>query len=277
MGYAVKCALRTGTPIQSRIPISSRLLVGLMKQSVSGIRPAVRSVLTLWVQPSKEVDLSEIDAICAASGFKQWRNDQLLSIHMLEHAVKSKVISCFLRGVWVLEVQQRILGRKHYPPQVAAVVRQIQRLDPHTRTISMTITRETAGEMQKTVTEVEAETEKNCREAIRNGCATFTDYYRLADALYHRGELTEAEQYARAAVAANDDSPEAWTSLAKILFKRENFAGARDALERGVRLNPNSSLMLIMLSACWVKLGDPVRSRELHLRANSLSGGQFQG
>jgi uncharacterized protein HemY len=88
--------------------------------------------------------------------------------------------------------------------------------------------------------------------------------------------LKEAEQNARAAVAVDGESAEAWDVLGRVLFfKGDDYDGAREALERSLALNPNSVLLMHFLSICYLKLGDQARANDMRTRAVSLSGGEL--
>jgi tetratricopeptide (TPR) repeat protein len=280
VGYRISCRM-CDTHWQTD-PQAGRDLESILQKinGAVGIRdqPQVPMVFALWVQPSKHVSLEQIDAICKKGRFERWRNDTLLSIHLLQQAVRSGARPELPWGMWALESKPvESWAKDATPPEVAAVVRKIQRLDARARTISTELTAEQAHSMRTTAEEVESEMEESSRQAIRAGRATAADYRNLANALRHGGKLEEAERYARAAVAADEQSARTWECLGLILFKREDFAGSCEALERAVALDPGSGLALQALSICHARLGNPARARELQARANSISGGEFQG
>jgi tetratricopeptide (TPR) repeat protein len=163
------------------------------------------------------------------------------------------------------------------PREVASVVRKIQRFDPQARTISTELSAEQARSMRSTAEEVEAETEELVRQKIRAGLGTAADYRAIANVLSHRREHAEAERYARAAVAADAQSAEMWECLGLVLYKRDDFSGAREALEGAIALDGRRVLALEALAACYIRLGDDARAREIRSRANSITGGAFQG
>jgi Tfp pilus assembly protein PilF len=129
--------------------------------------------------------------------------------------------------------------------------------------------------MGETVEEVEAAAERTLRDAIRSGEAQAREFHQLASLLDHRGGHREAERMARAAAAADDSSAEGWEILGRTLFRQEDFAAARDALEAAPARDPASLLALMMLARCRERLGGDERASELGARAMSRTGGEF--
>jgi uncharacterized protein HemY len=143
------------------------------------------------------------------------------------------------------------------------------------RTLSTTLSADQMAMISGTIHESMAGIERELREVIRTGHASATDFRQLATLLENQGKLAEAEQKARAAVAAEEDSAEGWEVLGRILVRRAEFEMARDALERSLDLDPTSVLNLHFLAICYESLGDSARADELRTRAVSLSGGKF--
>jgi hypothetical protein len=112
---------------------------------------------------------------------------------------------------------------------------EIQKLDSHARTISTELPAEQASTMRKTALEIEAESEAESRKAIRAGHATATDYRNVANALVGRDELAEAERYARAAVAADEQSPQMLCPRSHRIFQfhARPFSAMQDRLLTG--------------------------------------------
>ena len=138
VGYQMSCRM-CDTRWQTD-PQTGRGLESILQKinDAVGIReqPQVPMVFALWVQTSKDVSLDQIDAICKEGRFERWRNDTLLSIHLLQQAVKSGARLELPWGMWAMESKPvGSWAKDATPPQVAAVVRKIQTLDARARTI----------------------------------------------------------------------------------------------------------------------------------------------
>ena len=79
--------------------------------------------------------------------------------------------------------------------------------------------------------ELAREIEQYGREAVRA--------YRDAYALYAKGDKTAAEQGFVQATTANPSYQKAWSWLGRVRYERGDYAGAAQAYEQAVRLDPN--------------------------------------
>lgn len=84
----------------------------------------------------------------------------------------------------------------------------------------------------------------------------------LAEAEEGLGELKDAEDHARRALARSADDPTANLVVAMVLMKQEAFAEARDALLKAAAADPQSSKVHYQLSLVYARLGDPVDSQK---------------
>jgi tetratricopeptide (TPR) repeat protein len=84
----------------------------------------------------------------------------------------------------------------------------------------------------------------------------------LAEAEEGLGELKDAEDHARRALARSGDDPTASLVIALVLMKQEKFAEARDALLKAAAADPASPKVHYQLSLAYARLDDPLSSQK---------------
>jgi tetratricopeptide (TPR) repeat protein len=93
----------------------------------------------------------------------------------------------------------------------------------------------------------------------------------LAEAEEGLGELENAEDHARRALARSSDDPTANLVIAMVLMKQEKLPEARDALLKAAAADPASQKAHYQLSLAYARLGDPASSaRHLKLYEENL-------
>jgi tetratricopeptide (TPR) repeat protein len=241
--------------------------------------PGAAEVYVLLVQPPETAPPGLVGEVCREFGMVELEPNQLMSIHMLREAMARGLAKLGRPySVWTLtESDPTARARDTTPPAIAAVVRELQERAAGILTLSMTVTVDDMAAMDETADEVETAAEGVLRERVRAGEAQAGDLRQLAKILVHRGEHDEAERIARAAIAADEGSAQGWEVLGTALFRRDDFAAARDALERSLSHDPTSMLVMMMLARCYDQLGDHERATELYARAESSTAGQFGG
>jgi tetratricopeptide (TPR) repeat protein len=84
----------------------------------------------------------------------------------------------------------------------------------------------------------------------------------LAEAEAGVGELAPAEDHARRVLARSDTHPTANLVMGIVLMKREQYAAARDALNKAIAADPGSSAAYYQLSLADARLGDEANARQ---------------
>jgi tetratricopeptide (TPR) repeat protein len=84
----------------------------------------------------------------------------------------------------------------------------------------------------------------------------------LAEAEEGLGELKDAEEHARWALARSGNDATANLVVAMVLMKQERFAEARDALLKAAAADPSSPKAYYQLSLAYARLDDPVSSQK---------------
>jgi tetratricopeptide (TPR) repeat protein len=262
-------------------PLQGGALDDIIKQvsEVLGIQQgqSAAEVYALFVLPPTDASADIVQLVCERAGMVKLANNQLLAIYLLKEAIERKVAKP--GDPWTAWLMKGGEGESwasnSTPKAISAVVRELQASVPGVRTLSSTLTADDMEMMTGTIDDLMKRSEQELREVILSDKAGASDFRALAETLLSRGNLEEAEQKARAAVAAEEDSAAGWGLLGNILFRREEYAAARDALERSLALDPTSLLYMRFLALCYEKLGDSVRAREIYTRAMTLSGGEF--
>jgi tetratricopeptide (TPR) repeat protein len=84
----------------------------------------------------------------------------------------------------------------------------------------------------------------------------------LAEAEAGLGDLTQAEVYARRALANSAKHATANLVMGTVLMKQEHYAEARDALETAVAADPDSAKAHYQLSLAYARLGDDTNAQK---------------
>jgi tetratricopeptide (TPR) repeat protein len=234
-------------------------------------------VYALFVQAPSDIDPTVIREVCERAGMMELPEDQVLALLLLKEAVRRLDANRDQPWTaWMLsDAGGEAWAQNAMPRAISAVVRKLQKRAPGVRTLSTTLSADQMAMMGQSIHELSKHFEQEMREVIRAGRASAADFRQLAVLLMNQGKLAEAEQKARAAVAAEEDSAEGWEVLGRILVRRDEFGMARDALDRSLDLDPTSVLNLHLLAFCYEQLGDSARADEFRMRAISLSGGQL--
>jgi serine/threonine protein kinase/Flp pilus assembly protein TadD len=252
----------------------------LVKQ-VSDVLGVVRldadSVHILFVQEPEEAGPEVIREVCTRAGMVEIEKDRLLAMHMLQEAGRRLRVRYELPWtVWMLRGSEIELWiRDATPRAISAVVRELHDRVPGVRTLSTTLPAETVTEMGESINDLIKWQERELRERIRKGTAEAADLRHLALNLDSQKQFVEAQQMARAALGADEDSAEGWHILGRILFQQKQYQTACEAFERSLVLDPTAVLTLGLLAACYAQLGDGSRAHELYAKVRSLSGGEF--
>jgi tetratricopeptide (TPR) repeat protein len=253
------------------------LLVALVSEAL-GIKKTGEEIYGLLVNPPAETDLAAVREVCEAAGMVELPNDRLLSIYLFQGAME--------RGaakpgepwtVWLLSgVDGEAWAHDATPRPISVVVRTLQSRIPGVRTLSTSIPADQKEATETSIHDLMRQSEEKLRQIVRSGQAGATDYRELAVALDGQGRYAEAEQMARAAVAADENYAEGWGTLGTILFRLGDFEAAREAFEQSVALDPTSAFNLRFLAVCYQKLGDEARAAEILKRAVGLGGSELQ-
>jgi tetratricopeptide (TPR) repeat protein len=239
--------------------------------------PGAAEVHVLFVQPPETAPPGLVGEVCGGFGMAELEPNRLMSIHMVREARArglAKLGQAY--SVWTLTAPKPAAwARDTTSPAIAEVVRELQQRTAGVLTLSTTVTVDDMAAMDETVEEVEAAAERALRERVRAGEAQAGDLRWLAKILVHRGDYDAGERIARAAIAADEGSAEGWQTLGTALFRRDDFAGSRDALEQSLAHDPTSVLVMMMLARCYDELGDQERADELYARAESSTAGEF--
>ncbi len=205
--------------------------------------PQAPDVHLLFVQPPDTAADDAVGEVCRAADMAELGRNHLISVYMLREATTRRIARLDRPwSVWTLpRSEPDAWARDSTPKALSPVIRELQDRAPGVMTLSSTMSAQDMASMGETVEEVEA----------------------------------AAERMARAAVAADDSSAEGWEILGRTLFRQEDFAAARDALEAALARDPTSVLALMMLARCCERLGGVERARELYTRATSRTGGEL--
>jgi hypothetical protein len=252
-------------------------LVQQVSEAVGVVRVDTDSVHVLFVQAPPEVSPEVIRKTCSRAGMVEIERKTLLAVYMLREAETrngAKVDQPWT--VWVLR-QSAIESwiRDATPRLISVVVRELQDRAPGTRTGSTTLTAEIFTEMSENLFDFMKRQEEELRERIRNGVGQAADFRQLAANLDEQKRFEEAEQMARAALGADEDSAEGWDILGRIFLHQNQYQPASEAFEHSLALDPTSVLTLGVLAVCYAQLGNTSRADELYAKARSLSGGEY--
>ncbi len=220
-----------------------------------------------------------VGEVCREFGMVEVEPNRLLNIHMLREALSRGLVKLGEPySVWKLTAPKPAdWARGTTAPAIAAVVRELQDRAAGVLTLSTTVAMDEMVAMDRTVEDVRAEAEASLRDRIRMGEAQAYDLRQLAEILVERGDHDEGERIARAAIAADEGSAHGWEILGRALFRQDDFAGSREALEQSLLHDPTSVLVMTMLARCYDQQGDQERAAELYTRAESTTAGQFGG
>jgi len=229
----------------------------------------------LFVHPNADGTVAEIAAICRRGGLHELPAHTFVGLHLLREAHSRGLVRAGRRhwSVWAMSDSGLPSAGDATPEPVAEVVRELRRLD--VTTLSTSLTAEQATTMTETVEDSDEQQLHHLRDVLRRGTADARDLRTLAEILERLGKSDEAAQMACAAIAADEDSAEAWEILGGLLFQQEEFAAARGALAESLARDPTSALVLMMLAATHAKLGDEERAAELYARAQAYTGQFF--
>jgi tetratricopeptide (TPR) repeat protein len=85
-------------------------------------------------------------------------------------------------------------------------------------------------------------------------------FYQLAEELRKSGQLVEAEQVLRSGLAVYPTYLAAWVSLGRVLREVKNDAGAVEALNKAMQLDPGNVVAARLLADAHLSLGDKVEA-----------------
>jgi hypothetical protein len=252
-------------------------LVHQVSEAVGVVPLNTDSVHVLFVQTPPDVSADVIRETCTRAGMVEIKRETLLAVYMLQEAHRRLAIRPDQHWtVWVLgQTDVQLWARDATPEAISVVVRELQDRASGVLTLSATLSAESVTEMGEDLSSFFRRQEQGLRERIRNGVAQAVDYRQLASNLDNQKQFVEAEQMARAALGVDDASAEGWNILGGILFHKNQYQLASEALERSLELDPTSVLTLGLLAACYYKLGNTSRANELYAKARGLSGGEF--
>jgi serine/threonine protein kinase/Tfp pilus assembly protein PilF len=237
----------------------------------------VPDVHLLLIQPPDSTFSTVTGEICRDAGLSELGQDHLMTARLRMEAVSRRIFS---RGrpysVWKLARPGTGQWARGATPQaLAPVITELQSRVPGVVTFSTTVSGDDWQALDMSVAEVQAEAERELRDALRSGEAQAPEFRRLASILIYRGKHREAERRARAAVAADDGSAEGWRLLGEALLGLDDFVGARDALDAALARDPTSVPTMATLAVCYEQMGDTVRAAEFSARAASRTAGEL--
>jgi serine/threonine protein kinase len=280
IGKSISCRI-CGQSWQA-VPITGRMFDEIRKRVSEeiGIREVTGEdvIHGLMIQaPVGKEDERIISQICEREGLSRLGEDDLLATWMLMEFSKRDINMRRSWSAWVVQEKDNIWVDGTTPRKIGTVVRKLQTYVPGVVTMSTTLLLENAVAigMGKKLNQLWIQIEEESRAAIREGRAEASHYLALAKALMLHGKLGEAEQFVRAAVAVDEGSGESWEILGEVLLKRNEFDGAREALEKALELNPKSVTAHLLLAKCYRELGDEDSSHKYRIRARSLTGGEI--
>lgn len=137
------------------------------------------------------------------------------------------------------------------------------RPDDHTLRFSLAVTLERHGDWTQAVKEMRAVLTGDPRNAAALNFVAYT----LAE---RGGDLAEAEQLMKEALAVRPESPAFLDSMGWVLHKKGDTAGALDYLERAVSGSPDEPTLLEHLGEASMKAGKKARALDAFRRAVQL-------
>jgi Flp pilus assembly protein TadD len=99
---------------------------------------------------------------------------------------------------------------------------------------------------------------------------------RQASAFRQQGRATEAEQYARQAIALQPSSPEHWASLAAILCDQGRWSDAAEAFQRASLLNPADANLLSNVAVALLQSGRAAEAEPFAKQALALDSSRAE-
>lgn len=234
-------------------------------------------VHVLFLQVPRDVSMNVATELCRDMGMTELEKSSLMSMYMFKNATKRGMSKWGLSwSVWTLP-SSSLAARSptSTPDELLPIISGLHGLISNLVTFTATVSSEMVASLEETVEEVDAMAEQELRAVIYSGDAQPRELRQLAALLDRRGNFQEAEQKARAAIAAENSSPEGWEILGRILFHQMDYLGSREALETAHALDPTSNYILRMLAVCCENLGNEDLARELWAQAMSLTGGEL--
>ena len=104
--------------------------------------------------------------------------------------------------------------------------------------------------------------------AAGSGAQSAEDYFRQGNTLYAQGNLSEAEQAYKQALALEPNRPEVYTNLGVTYYSMGRLDDAIDSYQTGLKYAPNDAELLYLLGAAYLQQGRLDEAREALLKAN---------
>ena len=98
-------------------------------------------------------------------------------------------------------------------------------------------------------------------------------FYQLAEELRRGGQAAEAEQVLRNGLAVYPTYLAAWVSLGRVLREQKNDAGAVEALNRAMQLDPGNVVAARLLADAYRNLGENVEAIKKYKLVHALMPG----
>jgi tetratricopeptide (TPR) repeat protein len=95
-------------------------------------------------------------------------------------------------------------------------------------------------------------------------------FYQLAEELRKAGHFDESEQFLRSGLQVHPTYLAAWVSLGRTLREQKNDAGAVDALNRALQLDPGNVVAARILADAYLALGDKVEAIKKYKLVHAL-------
>jgi tetratricopeptide (TPR) repeat protein len=95
-------------------------------------------------------------------------------------------------------------------------------------------------------------------------------FYQLAEELRKAGHFDESEQVLRNGLVAYPTYLAAWVSLGRTLREQKNDAGAVDALNKALQLDPGNVVAARILADAYLALGDKVEAIKKYKLVHAL-------
>ncbi len=95
-------------------------------------------------------------------------------------------------------------------------------------------------------------------------------FYPLAEELRKAGQPVEAEQVLRSGLVAHPTYLSAWVSLGRVLREQKNDAGAVDALNKALTLDPGNVVAARLLADAYLSLGDKLEAIKKYKLVHAL-------
>jgi tetratricopeptide (TPR) repeat protein len=95
-------------------------------------------------------------------------------------------------------------------------------------------------------------------------------FYQLAEELRRAGQFDESERVLRTGLSAYPAYLAAWVSLGRVLRELKNEAGAIDALDKALQLDPGNVVAARLMADAYLALGDKVEAIKKYKLVHAL-------